>query len=42
MSKECCQFQIDEIFKVPDIGTIVGGVLAQGVVNIGTELVIGI
>jgi len=26
---------------VPDIGTIVGGVLTQGVVNIGTELVIG-
>lgn len=40
--QECCQFQIDEIFKVPDIGTIVGGVLAQGVINIGTELVIGI
>ncbi|XP_050543928.1 GTP-binding protein 2 [Daktulosphaira vitifoliae] len=41
LEQECCQFQIDEIFKVPDIGTIVGGVLTQGVINIGTELVIG-
>ncbi|KAE9531685.1 hypothetical protein AGLY_010891 [Aphis glycines] len=41
LEQECCQFQIDEIFKVPDIGTIVGGVLTQGVVNVATELVIG-
>jgi GTPase len=40
-SQELCEFQIDETFRVPEVGTIVGGLLAKGVITEGAKLVIG-
>ena len=39
--KEPCEFQIDEIFRVVDVGTVVGGLLTKGVITEGTKLLIG-
>lgn len=36
-----CEFQIDETFRVPELGTIVGGLLVKGVIREGTELMMG-
>jgi GTPase len=36
-----CEFQIDETFRVPEVGTVVGGLLAKGVITEGAKLVIG-
>jgi len=39
--QELCEFQIDETFRVPEVGTVVGGLLTKGVITEGAELVIG-
>jgi GTPase len=39
--QELCEFQIDETFRVPEVGTVVGGLLARGVITEGAKLVIG-
>lgn len=41
LEQELCEFQIDETFRVPEVGTVVGGLLTKGVVTEGTRLVIG-
>ncbi|XP_065216061.1 GTP-binding protein 2 [Planococcus citri] len=41
LEQELCEFQIDETFRVPDSGTIVGGLLIKGVIREGMELMIG-
>ncbi|KAK7871341.1 hypothetical protein R5R35_007600 [Gryllus longicercus] len=41
LEQEPCEFQIDETFRVPEVGTVVGGLLTRGVVTEGTQLVIG-
>lgn len=40
-SQELCEFQIDETFRVPEVGTVVGGLLTKGVISEGAKLVIG-
>jgi hypothetical protein len=39
--QELCEFQIDETFRVPEVGTVVGGLLTKGVITEGAELLIG-
>lgn len=39
--QELCEFQIDETFRVPEVGTVVGGLLIKGVVAEGVKLVVG-
>ncbi|XP_063231438.1 GTP-binding protein 2 [Bacillus rossius redtenbacheri] len=41
MEQELCEFQVDETFRVHEIGTVVGGLLTKGVVTEGSNLVIG-
>lgn len=41
LEQEPCEFQIDETFRVPEVGTVVGGLLTKGAVTEGTQLVIG-
>ncbi|PSN51832.1 GTP-binding protein 2 [Blattella germanica] len=41
LEQELCEFQIDETFRVPEVGTVVGGLLTKGVVTEGAKLVIG-
>ncbi|KAL1122925.1 hypothetical protein AAG570_003250 [Ranatra chinensis] len=41
LDQEPCEFQIDEIFRVVDVGTVVGGLLTRGVITEGTRLLVG-
>ncbi|XP_073997100.1 GTP-binding protein 2 isoform X3 [Rhodnius prolixus] len=41
LDQEFAEFQIDEIFRVADVGTVVGGLLTKGVITEGTELLVG-
>lgn len=41
MEQERCEFQIDETFRVPEVGTVVGGLLTRGVITENTNLLIG-
>ncbi|CEI96429.1 hypothetical protein RMCBS344292_10590 [Rhizopus microsporus] len=33
--EESIEFQIEEVYNIPDVGIVVGGVLAQGRINVG-------
>jgi GTPase len=37
-----CGFQIDETFRVPEVGTVIGGLLTKGIIPEGTKLQIGL
>lgn len=39
--QEQCEFQVDETIRVPEVGVVVGGLLTQGVITEGMNLVIG-
>lgn len=39
--QEPAEFRVDEIYSVPDVGTVVGGILVRGVVREGDNLVFG-
>ncbi|XP_034233745.1 GTP-binding protein 2 [Thrips palmi] len=41
LEQEPCEFQIDETFRVPEVGTVIGGLLTKGVITEGTKLQIG-
>ncbi|XP_014241159.1 GTP-binding protein 2 [Cimex lectularius] len=41
LDQELPEFQIDEIFRVADVGTVVGGLLTKGILMEGTELLVG-
>uniref|UniRef100_A0A1B6CL06 Tr-type G domain-containing protein n=1 Tax=Clastoptera arizonana TaxID=38151 RepID=A0A1B6CL06_9HEMI len=41
LEQEKCEFQIDECFRVPEVGPVVGGLLTKGVITEGAKLVIG-
>lgn len=41
LDQEPCEFQIDEIFRVADVGTVVGGLLTKGVITEGSEVLVG-
>uniref|UniRef100_A0A0A9X3A5 GTP-binding protein 2 n=2 Tax=Lygus hesperus TaxID=30085 RepID=A0A0A9X3A5_LYGHE len=41
LDQELPEFQIDEIFRVADVGTVVGGLLTKGVITEQTELLVG-
>lgn len=41
LEQEVCEFQIDETFKVPEVGLVVGGLLTRGVITEGAPLYIG-
>ncbi|EEB16335.1 GTP-binding protein, putative [Pediculus humanus corporis] len=41
LEQELCEFQVDETFRIPEVGTVVGGLLIRGVVVEGTKLLIG-
>ncbi|RZF44569.1 hypothetical protein LSTR_LSTR001327 [Laodelphax striatellus] len=41
LEQERCEFQIDETFRVPEVGTVVGGLLTRGVITENTSLLIG-
>merc|ERR1719334_941185 len=39
--QEDCEFQVDEIFHIPSLGSIVGGRLVKGVIRVGDQLLLG-
>jgi len=39
--QEDCEFQVDEIFHIPSLGSIVGGRLVKGVIRVGDPLLLG-
>ncbi|XP_059475632.1 GTP-binding protein 2 isoform X1 [Neocloeon triangulifer] len=41
LEQEPCEFQVDETFRVPEVGVVVGGLLTQGVISEGMNMVIG-
>ncbi|KAK3921921.1 GTP-binding protein 2 [Frankliniella fusca] len=41
LEQEPCEFQIDETFRVPEVGTVIGGLLTKGVITERTKLLIG-
>ncbi|BES97818.1 unnamed protein product [Nesidiocoris tenuis] len=41
LDQELPEFQIDEIFRVADVGTVVGGLLTKGVITERSELLVG-
>lgn len=41
LDQEPCEFQIDEIFRVADVGTVVGGLLTKGVITEGIDVLVG-
>ncbi|KAK7582355.1 hypothetical protein V9T40_013800 [Parthenolecanium corni] len=41
LEHDLCEYQIDETFRIPELGTVVGGLLLKGIVREGTELMLG-
>uniref|UniRef100_A0A671TBL3 GTP-binding protein 2-like n=1 Tax=Sinocyclocheilus anshuiensis TaxID=1608454 RepID=A0A671TBL3_9TELE len=41
LMQQLMEFQVDEIYSVPDVGTVVGGTLYSGVCREGDRLVVG-
>lgn len=41
LEQEPCEFLVDEIFKIPGIGSVVGGLLIKGVLTEETQMQIG-
>ncbi|XP_051507468.1 GTP-binding protein 2-like isoform X2 [Myxocyprinus asiaticus] len=41
LMQQLTEFQIDEIYTVPDVGTVVGGTLFSGICREGEQLVVG-
>ncbi|KAM4595928.1 GTP-binding protein 2-like isoform 2-T2 [Polymixia lowei] len=41
LMQQLTEFQVDEIYSVPDVGTVVGGTLYSGVCKEGERLVVG-
>lgn len=41
LHQEPPEFQVDEIFNVPDAGTVLGGVLTRGMVHEGDPMIVG-
>ncbi|XP_052836282.1 LOW QUALITY PROTEIN: GTP-binding protein 2 [Drosophila gunungcola] len=41
LEQESCEFQVDEIFRVSDVGPVVGGLLVQGVLTENMPMKIG-
>ncbi|KAL0269757.1 UNVERIFIED_CONTAM: hypothetical protein PYX00_007387 [Menopon gallinae] len=41
LEQDLCEFQVDETFRIPEIGTVVGGLLIKGVIMEGAKLLIG-
>lgn len=41
LEQEPCEFIVDEIFKIPGVGSVVGGLLVKGVLTEDTEMRIG-
>ena len=41
LEQEHPEFQIDELFDVPDVGTVVGGLVTQGIITEGMRLSVG-
>ncbi|XKL59482.1 hypothetical protein PGB90_000498 [Kerria lacca] len=41
LEQDLCEFQIDETFRIPELGTVVGGLLLKGVIREGIELMMG-
>ncbi|XP_051550838.1 GTP-binding protein 2-like [Myxocyprinus asiaticus] len=41
LMQQLTEFQVDEIYNVPDVGTVVGGTLYSGVCREGDRLVVG-
>ena len=39
--QEDSEFQVDEIFHIPSLGSIVGGRLVKGVIRVGDQLLLG-
>lgn len=40
--QDLCEYQIDETFRIPELGTVVGGLLLKGIVREGSELMLGL
>uniref|UniRef100_A0AAR2K5M1 Tr-type G domain-containing protein n=1 Tax=Pygocentrus nattereri TaxID=42514 RepID=A0AAR2K5M1_PYGNA len=41
LMQQLTEFQVDEIYTVPDVGTVVGGTLYSGICREGEQLVVG-
>ncbi|CAB3382949.1 Hypothetical predicted protein [Cloeon dipterum] len=41
LEQQPCEFQVDETFRVPEVGVVVGGLLTSGVISEGMNMVIG-
>lgn len=41
LEQDLCEFQIDETFRIPELGSVVGGLLLKGIIREDTELMMG-
>ena len=41
LHQQAPEFQVDEIFNVPEAGTVLGGVLTRGMVHEGDSVIVG-
>ena len=41
LHQQAPEFQVDEIFNVPEAGTVLGGVLTRGIVREGDPVIVG-
>ncbi|CAL1531257.1 unnamed protein product [Lymnaea stagnalis] len=41
LAQDMTEFQIDELFTVPDVGTVVGGIILRGSIREGDRLMLG-
>lgn len=41
LEQQLAEFRVDEIYSVPEVGTVVGGLLTHGIISEGDELLVG-
>ena len=41
LEQQPAEFQVDELFNVPEVGTVLGGILTRGVVQVGDSILVG-
>ena len=41
LEQQMAEFRVDEIYSVPEVGTVVGGLLTRGVIREGDKVLVG-
>lgn len=41
LEQQLAEFHVDELFNVPEVGTVVGGILTRGVAQVGDRVLVG-